>query len=209
MERVPGRLRPRRLRVAVARDGAADLYARRRDDDDSAAISRAEPRRLPRRVTSGTDGTPPYPAGTVGTPGPLDGYCGTGDQAAESAAARSRQPAGTTLPLAPAYFPHIVRNADGSLTGYFDYRPKDADEAIVAAHLDRQRPVDWTYEGEALEQNPGYCPSADINDDGEGHPNVITVGGEHAPLHVAARGRRQAGRRHARAPAQPDRRRTR
>ena len=37
--------------------------------------------------------------------------------------------------------------------------------------------TDWTYEGEALEQNPGYCPSADINDDGQGHANIITVGG--------------------------------
>ena len=25
----------------------------------------------------------------------------------------ARQPTGTTLPLAPAYFPHIVRNGDG------------------------------------------------------------------------------------------------
>ena len=37
---------------------------------------------------------------------------------------------------------------------------------------------DWTYDGEALEQNPGYCPSADINDDGQGHANVITIGGK-------------------------------
>ena len=81
---------------------------------------------------------------------------------------------GTTLPLAPAYFPHIVRNADGSLTGYFDYRPKDADEALVAA-TSTDGGVDWTYDGEALEQNPGYCPSADINDDGQGHANIVTL----------------------------------
>ncbi len=37
--------------------------------------------------------------------------------------------------------------------------------------------VDWVYQGEALEEDPGYCPSADINDDGEGHANVITTGG--------------------------------
>ncbi len=112
----------------------------------------------------------------MGTPGPLDGYCGTGSQAAESAGAPVRQPAGTTLPLAPAYFPHVVRNPDGTLTGYFDYRPKDADEAIIVARS-TDNGQSWTYEGEALEQNPGYCPSADVNDDGEGHPNVITVGG--------------------------------
>jgi hypothetical protein len=127
-------------------------------------------------ANSGTDGVAPYPSGTVGTPGPLDGYCGTGNQTTASAGSPARQPAGTTLPLGPAYFPHIVRNSDGSLTGYFDYRPKDADEAVeVANSTDGGR--DWTYQGEALEQNPGYCPSDDINDDGNGHPYVLTVGG--------------------------------
>ena len=125
---------------------------------------------------SGTDGVSPYPSGTVGTPGPLDGYCGSGNSAAESAKSPARQPTGTTLPLAPAYFPHIVQNADGSLTGYFDYRPKDADEAIVSA-TSTDNGKDWTYDSEALEQNPGACPSSDLNDDGEGHPNVLTIGG--------------------------------
>jgi hypothetical protein len=131
-------------------------------------------------TVNGVTGEPPYPTGTVGTPGTLDGYCGSGTQAQESAASATtgtpvRQPAGTVLPLGPAYFPHIIRNADGNLTGYFDYRPKDADEAIVAA-TSTDSGADWTYDGEALEQNPGYCPSADINDDGQGHANIITVG---------------------------------
>lgn len=127
-------------------------------------------------ATSGTDGNSPYPSGTVGTPGPLSGYCGTGTNGASATGAPASQPAGTSLPFAPAYFPHVVRNADGSLTGYFDYRPKDADEAIVAAKS-ADDGVDWTYQGEALQQNPGYCPNADVNDDGEGHPNVVTIGG--------------------------------
>ncbi|MBV8078966.1 MAG: Ig-like domain repeat protein [Actinobacteria bacterium] len=127
-------------------------------------------------ATSGTDGDSPYPSGTVGSPGPLAGYCGSGANAAAAAGTPVRMPDGTTLPLAPAYFPHVVRNADGSLTGYFDYRPKDADEAIVAA-TSTDDGATWTYQGEALEQNPGYCPNSDINDDGQGHPNVITVGG--------------------------------
>ncbi len=127
-------------------------------------------------ANSGTDGTAPYPSGTVGTAGPLSGYCGTGNQVTASAGTPARQPNGTTLPLAPAYFPHIVRNGDGSLTGYFDYRPKDADEAVeVANSTDGGK--DWTYQGEALEQNPGYCPSGDVNDDGNGHPFAVTVGG--------------------------------
>ncbi len=125
---------------------------------------------------SGTAGVAPYPSGVVGTPGPLDAYCGTGNTTTEATGSPARQPAGTTLPLAPAYFPHIVRTGTNDLTGYFDYRPKDADEAIVmATSVDNGQ--DWTYQGEALEQNRGYCPSADVNDDGQGHPNVITVGG--------------------------------
>jgi uncharacterized repeat protein (TIGR01451 family) len=127
-------------------------------------------------ANSGTDGDSPYPSGTVGTPGPLDGYCGTGNQTTESAGTPAKQPTSTTLPFAPAYFPHVIRNTDGSLTGYFDYRPKDADEALVAA-TSTDNGKDWTYDGEALEENPGYCPSADINDDGQGHANVITIGG--------------------------------
>ncbi|HEY1832504.1 MAG TPA: Ig-like domain repeat protein [Acidimicrobiales bacterium] len=125
---------------------------------------------------SGTDGVAAYPSGVVGTPGPLDGYCGSGTTTTESAGTVARQPAGTTLPFAPSYFPHIVRNSDGSLTGYFDYRPKDGDEALMAA-TSTDNGKDWTYNGEALEQDPGYCPSADTNDDGQGHSNVITVNG--------------------------------
>ncbi len=125
---------------------------------------------------SGSAGVAPYPSGVVGTPGPLDGYCGSGNTLAESTGSPARQPAGTTLPLAPAYFPHIVRTGSTDLTGYFDYRPKDADEAIVVA-TSTDNGQDWTYQGEALEQDQGYCPSGDVNDDGEGHPNVLTIGG--------------------------------
>jgi hypothetical protein len=126
--------------------------------------------------SSSTAGVAPYPSGVVGTPGPLDGYCGSGTNPTEQTGSPSRQPASTTLPLAPAYFPHIIRNADGSLTGYFDYRPKDADEALLVA-TSTDNGVDWTYDGEALEQNSGYCPTGDINDDGQGHANILTIGG--------------------------------
>ncbi len=128
----------------------------------------------------------PYPSGVAGTPGPLDAYCGSGDQPTESTQSVSRMTPGTTLPLAPAYFPHIVRNADGSLTGYFDYRPKDADEALVAA-TSTDGGVDWTYDGEALEQNPGYCPSADVNDDGQGHANIVTLADGSSVLYTLPR----------------------
>jgi Bacterial Ig-like domain (group 3)/Putative Ig domain len=119
-------------------------------------------------------GATPYPSGVAGTPGPLDGYCSSLGANPETGEPVS-QPAGA-LPFAPYYFPDVVRDADGSLTGYFDYRPKDADEAItVARSTDGGK--SWTNEGEALEQNPGYCPTADTNDDGQGHPFVTQVGG--------------------------------
>jgi hypothetical protein len=126
-------------------------------------------------VYPAASGAVPYPSGVAGTPGPLDGYC-TSLGANPETGSPVPQPAGVTLPFAPYYFPDVVRNADGSLTGYFDYRPKDADEAItVARSTDDGRT--WTNEGEALEQNGGYCPTADTNDDGQGHPYVAAIGG--------------------------------
>lgn len=120
-------------------------------------------------------GSVPYPSGVAGTPGPLDGYCSSLGANPETGSPVS-QPAGSTLPFSPYYFPDVVRNPDGSLTGYFDYRPKDADEAItVARSTDGGK--SWTSEGEALEQNRGYCPTADTNDDGQGHPYVASIGG--------------------------------
>jgi hypothetical protein len=120
-------------------------------------------------------GTVPYPSGVAGTPGPLDGYCSSLGANPETGTPVS-QPAGSSLPFAPYYFPDVVRNADGSLTGYFDYRPKDADEAITVARSTDNGKT-WTSEGKALEQNPGYCPTADTNDDGQGHPYVASIGG--------------------------------
>lgn len=130
-------------------------------------------------------GDEPFTSGFAGSPGPLSGYCGTAysdswDTATpgtdpNEAEAPVSQPAGEALPFSPYYFPYVVRNSDGSLTGYFDWRPKDADEAIVVAKSTDGGQT-WTVEGEALEQNSGYCPSADTNDDGEGHPYVAELG---------------------------------
>ncbi len=117
---------------------------------------------------------PPYPSGVAGTPGPLDGYCSSLGANPETGSPVS-QPPGTQLPFSPYYFPDVIRNADGSLTGYFDYRPKDADEAITVAKSTNNG-ESWTTEGKALEQNSGYCPTADTNDDGQGHPFVATLG---------------------------------
>ena len=122
--------------------------------------------------TGSSTATVPYPSGVAGTPGPLDGYCSSLGPNPETGTPVA-QPAGT-LPFAPYYFPDVVRNADGSLTGYFDWRPKDADEAITVAHSTDNGQT-WSTAGEALEQNQGYCPTADTNDDGQGHPYVMTT----------------------------------
>jgi hypothetical protein len=123
-------------------------------------------------------GSTPFGSGYVGTPGPLSGYCTsstTNTSDLNETGTPVDQPTGSTLPFSPYYFPQIVRDPDGSLTGYFDWRPKDADEAIIVAKS-TDGGLTWTAEGEALEQNPGYCPSADTNDDGEGHPFVADFG---------------------------------
>ncbi len=116
----------------------------------------------------------PYPTGVAGTPGPLDGYCSSLGANPETGSPAS-EPSGLDLPFAPYYFPDVVRNSDGSLTGYFDWRPKDADEGITVAKS-TDGGLTWNTEGEALEQNGGYCPTADTNDDGQGHPFVTTIG---------------------------------
>ena len=81
--------------------------------------------------------------------------------------------------MQPYYFPFVTEAPDGvsgHLIGYFDARPKDTDESIVVASSTDNGQT-WTYEGTALEQNAGYCPQGDTNDDGQGHPIVMKVGG--------------------------------
>ncbi len=136
-------------------------------------------------VYPAASGSAPYPSGVAGTPGPLDGYCSSLGPNPESGPA-ANEPSNTDLPFAPYYFPDVVRNGDGSLTGYFDWRPKDADEAITVARS-TDNGATWSTEGEALEQNPSYCPTADTNDDGEGHPFATTVNGSNT-LYTLQRG---------------------
>ncbi len=135
-----------------------------------------------------SDSTVPYQSGVVGSPGPLAGYCGSGDFNAETGLTSesgggigtmptpSTQPNGETLPLGPDYFPHIVLNSDGTLTGYFDYRPKDENEAVLAA-TSTDGGKSWSFDQQALQQDADYCASGDTNDDGQGHPNVLNFGG--------------------------------
>jgi len=123
---------------------------------------------------------PPYASGAVGTPGPLPAYCSSGGSLPESGTQAS-QPAGLE-PMSPYYFPFVTQNANfpttqGDLTGYFDYRPKDTEEEVVAANSSDGGQT-WTETGKALEQNPeNDCPTGDTNDNGQGHAFIMTVGG--------------------------------
>lgn len=124
-------------------------------------------------VDPGAGGVPAA-SGVTGTPGPLPGYCASGGPTPETGAVL-RQPKGSVLPMQPYYFPFVTSEDGGrTLSGLFDYRPKDGDEAVVAAtSTDHGRT--WRYQGEALEQNAGLCPDGNTNDDGQGHAFVLTV----------------------------------
>lgn len=98
---------------------------------------------------------------------PTAGYCDADGDV-------TRNP-GTEL-FQPAYFPN-VSGSGRHLRGFFDYRPKDTDEAVVAAESDDGGRT-WTYQGEALESQRGQCPSPALNDDGQGHPTLLHVDGK-------------------------------
>ncbi|MCX4745225.1 hypothetical protein OG455_06765 [Kitasatospora sp. NBC_01287] len=119
-------------------------------------------------------GSVPAASGVTGTPGPLDGYCSSGGATPETGTV-VRQPKGSVLPMQPYYFPFVTSQDGGeTLSGLFDYRPKDGDEAVVAA-TSTDHGKTWKYAGEALEQNAGLCPDGNTNDDGQGHAFVLNV----------------------------------
>jgi hypothetical protein len=123
---------------------------------------------------SGT-GAIPAQSGVTGTPGPLTGYCSQDNGTGPASGAVLRQPVGTKLAMQPYYFPFVTSTDGGkTLIGYFDYRPKDTDEAVVTA-VSHDHGKTWYYTGEALEQNAGLCADGNTNDDGQGHAFVLTV----------------------------------
>jgi hypothetical protein len=73
-------------------------------------------------------------------------------------------------PMQPYYFPFVRKNRE-YLEGFFDYRPRNEQEATVAAtSLDWGK--SWIFEGEALGLNP-YCPADPTDPDNN---NVIVRG---------------------------------
>jgi hypothetical protein len=95
--------------------------------------------------------------------------------------------------MEPYYFPFITGHGE-SLQGYFDYRPKDTDEAVVAAFSDDAGRT-WNFQQEVLQLRT-TCPTQlqadpdgdkdnanngnnDDNgdDDGQGHQFVLSIAG--------------------------------
>jgi hypothetical protein len=98
-----------------------------------------------------------------------------------------------TQRMQPYYFPFITGQGK-HLQGYFDYRPKDIDEAVAAAFSD-DAGLTWTFQQKVLELRT-TCPnqsqkdpdgdkddpvqpnnSDNGDDDGQGHQFVINING--------------------------------
>jgi hypothetical protein len=94
--------------------------------------------------------------------------------------------ANTVNTFNPYYFPFIVGSGQ-TVKGYFDYRPKDIDEAIVEA-TSTNAGQSWMFQ-QMAEQLTTECPNSNSNtandspagnpagnDNGEGHASIISYG---------------------------------
>jgi hypothetical protein len=105
-------------------------------------------------------------------------YCTPGNS---SGGTPLMNPASTVNTFNPYYFPFVVGSGQ-NVKGYFDYRPKNINEAVVAA-TSTNAGQSWTFQA-IVEQLTTECPNSDLNtansggnDDGEGHPSIISFGG--------------------------------
>lgn len=83
-------------------------------------------------------------------------------------------PSTTVNLMNPFYFP-FVTGTGNNLQGYFDYRPDAIDEAIVAANSTDGGQT-WTFQQQVASLSPD-CPTSNPaagNDDGEGHPHLVS-----------------------------------
>ena len=95
-------------------------------------------------------------------------------------------PASAVNTFNPYYFPWVVGSGQ-NVKGYFDYRPKNINEAIVEA-VSSNAGQTWTFQ-QVAEQLTSECPNGDPNtandangnpagnDDGEGHASLISFSG--------------------------------
>jgi hypothetical protein len=127
---------------------------------------------------------PPY----TGTGTPYASYCTANGTLSKNHGASVMQ---------PYYFP-FVRRRGAILEGFFDYRPRNEEEAVVSA-ISSDWGATWIETGEALALNP-YCPwdatdpdnlnvnvsgvktpygssNANAADNGLGHPVVLYING--------------------------------
>jgi len=127
----------------------------------------------PWMLAQGGPYTPGGSSGPTTAGGPFDGgtpYCSNGVPVSNSAT--------TVNTMAPYYFP-FVAGSGLNLQGYFDYRPRNVNEAIVAA-VSADGGQSWTFQNQ-IENLNQICPATDKNgsgnDDGVGHPFVINFAG--------------------------------
>ena len=124
--------------------------------------------------------SPPYMNAGV----PYAGYCASGQVTKNH---------GPSL-MQPYYFP-FVRRRGPQIEGFFDYRPRNQQEAVVSA-FSNDWGVTWHFTGQALALNP-YCPwdptdpdnlnlnvggtkvdySTSAADNGLGHPVSLVING--------------------------------
>jgi hypothetical protein len=86
--------------------------------------------------------------------------------------------ANVTNVMAPFYFPFVIGRGQ-NMQGYFDYRPRNINEATVAAtSSDGGRT--WHFQ-QMVEQLTAGCPTDNVNgsgnDNGQGHPYTLSFGG--------------------------------
>ena len=137
----------------------------------------------------------PYNPPTTAYGTPYKDYCVGGEL----------QTAQASNPMQPYYFPFVRKRTGQQLEGFFDYRPRNEDEATVTA-ISLDWGQTWIFKDEALGLNP-YCPadptdpdnnnviveglstpygsnSANAADNGLGHPFVLSVGGVQRIYHL-------------------------
>src|SRR5215469_13612014 len=112
--------------------------------------------------------------------------------------------------MQPYYFPFVTGRGN-HLQGYFDYRPKDIDEAVAAAFTE-DAGLTWTFQQKVLEltkdcpttvqadpdkdndnspdpnnsDNTGTKANPGTGDDGQGHQVILTIAG-HTYLYTLER----------------------
>jgi len=128
------------------------------------------------------------PSNETGDPNPATHYCstfatelgngtyeeGTGVVGLNTSNDKSSGTAATSY-MQPFYYQYTTKvSGSGTSTyleGYFDYRAKDTDEAIVVAYSNNSG-LTWTFQQEGLELNPGLCPSGGSKTNEKTYPAV-------------------------------------